>query len=104
MGPHPTGRCCCGCTNGCWPCIDASLAPPLPARLRRRDGLVLIINPQWVTEGNVVSDLGFLPWAKKANEELVASFGEVGGRAGGAAGAAWWGGTEGSDRGGGAVE
>lgn len=38
---------------------------------------MLIVNPQWVTEGNVVSDLGFLPWAKKANEELVASFQEV---------------------------
>ena len=40
---------------------------------------MLIINPQWVTEGNVVSDLGFLPWNKKANEELIASFQEVGG-------------------------
>lgn len=40
---------------------------------------MLIINPQWVTEGNVVSDLGFLPWARKANEELIASFQEVGG-------------------------
>lgn len=43
----------------------------------RKDGLVLIINPQWVTEGNVVSDLGFLPWNKKANEELIASFQET---------------------------
>ncbi|PRW56761.1 AAA+-type ATPase (ISS) [Chlorella sorokiniana] len=43
----------------------------------RKDGLVLIINPQWVTEGNVVSDLGFLPWARKANEELIASFQEA---------------------------
>lgn len=29
---------------------------------RRRDGLVLIINPQYRQDGNVVSDLGFLPW------------------------------------------
>ncbi len=41
---------------------------------------MLIVNPQWVTEGNVVSDLGFLPWARKANEELIASFQEVGAR------------------------
>ncbi|KAI3428320.1 hypothetical protein D9Q98_006700 [Chlorella vulgaris] len=42
----------------------------------RKDGLVLIINPQW-NNGNVVSDLGFLPWQRKANEELVAGFREA---------------------------
>ncbi len=41
-----------------------------------RDGLVLIVNPQW-QKGNVVSDLGLLPWVRKANEELVGSFREV---------------------------
>lgn len=43
----------------------------------RGDGLVLIVNPQWRTEGNVVSDLGILPWVRKANEELVGSFQEA---------------------------
>ncbi|PSC69812.1 AAA+-type ATPase (ISS) [Micractinium conductrix] len=42
----------------------------------RKDGLVLIINPQW-QGGNVISDLGFLPWQRKANEELVAGFRET---------------------------
>lgn len=42
----------------------------------RRDGLVLIVNPQW-QKGNVVSDLGLLPWVRKANEELVGSFQET---------------------------
>ena len=42
----------------------------------RPQGLVLIINPQW-QGGNVVSDLGFLPWQRKANEQLVASFQEA---------------------------
>ena len=62
---------------------DAHPACPLP----RRDGLVLLISPQWVAQGNVVSDLGFLPWARKANEDFLASFDEVGGRRGG--GYAW---------------
>ena len=52
--------------------------PPRPPPACFRDGLVLIINPQW-QGGNVISDLGFLPWQRKANEELVAGFREVGG-------------------------
>merc|ERR1711988_697784 len=36
-------------------------------------GVLLIVNPQWSTEGQVISDLGFGPW-KKANEEFIASF------------------------------
>ena len=43
----------------------------------RRDGLVLLINPQWTTEGQAVSDFGILPWQRKAAEELVGSFQEV---------------------------
>ncbi len=42
-------------------------------------GLTIIANPQWRTEGQIVPDFGFLPWQRKANEELVASFTEVGG-------------------------
>lgn len=44
------------------------------------EGLVLIVNPQWSTEGQVVPDFGILPWVRKANEELVASFTQVGRR------------------------
>jgi hypothetical protein len=43
----------------------------------RPDGLVLLVNPQWSESGNVVSDLGFLPWQRAANERLVASFAEA---------------------------
>lgn len=42
----------------------------------RPNGLTIIINPQWRLDGNVVSDLGFLPWQRKSNEELVGGFQE----------------------------
>lgn len=35
-------------------------------------GQLLIINPLWKTEGNLVSEFGILPWDRKANEEFVA--------------------------------
>lgn len=68
---------CCGCRPA--DCLSAnhSATPPLRPSPSSRDGLVLIINPQWVAEGNVVSDLGFLPWQRKANEDFIASFQEV---------------------------
>lgn len=64
---------CAVVTSCCHEVASLSRAPLLPTR----DGLVLIVNPQWRTEGNVVSDLGILPWVRKANEELVGSFQEV---------------------------
>jgi len=39
--------------------------------------LVLIINPQWTTEGQVISDFAFPPWKKAAREKLAASFRET---------------------------
>ncbi|KAI8462739.1 MAG: hypothetical protein J3K34DRAFT_446931 [Monoraphidium minutum] len=35
---------------------------------------LLIINPLWKTEGNLVSEFGILPWDRKANEEFVGGF------------------------------
>ena len=35
---------------------------------------LLIVNPQWRAEGNLVSEFGLLPWDRKANEEFVATF------------------------------
>lgn len=35
---------------------------------------LLIVNPLWRTEGNLVSEFGILPWDRKANEEFVAQF------------------------------
>jgi hypothetical protein len=43
------------------------------------NGLTLIINPQWTVGGNVVSDFGIFPWQRKAAQEVVGSFAEVGG-------------------------
>lgn len=43
----------------------------------RRDGLVLIINPQYTTEGQLVSDFGIFPWQRKAAEDLIGSFAET---------------------------
>ncbi|GAB4823859.1 hypothetical protein N2152v2_010905 [Parachlorella kessleri] len=40
-------------------------------------GLTLIVNPQWSTKGQVIHDFGFLPWQRKASEEVVASFTEA---------------------------
>jgi len=37
-------------------------------------GQLLIVNPLWKTEGNLVSEFGILPWDRKANEEFVARF------------------------------
>eukprot|EP00747_Dinoflagellata_sp_TGD_P083592 gnl/TRDRNA2_/TRDRNA2_162182_c1_seq3.p1 gnl/TRDRNA2_/TRDRNA2_162182_c1~~gnl/TRDRNA2_/TRDRNA2_162182_c1_seq3.p1 ORF type:complete len:158 (-),score=39.04 gnl/TRDRNA2_/TRDRNA2_162182_c1_seq3:332-769(-) len=37
------------------------------------DGVLLLANPQWSTEGQVISDLGFGPW-KQRNEEFIAKF------------------------------
>ncbi|GBF94850.1 hypothetical protein Rsub_08022 [Raphidocelis subcapitata] len=37
-------------------------------------GQLIIVNPLWRTEGNLVSEFGILPWDRKANEEFVASF------------------------------
>ncbi|KAF8066410.1 hypothetical protein HT031_002734 [Scenedesmus sp. PABB004] len=36
-------------------------------------GLLLVVNPLWKTEGNLVSELGIGPW-RKANEEFLATF------------------------------
>ena len=41
-------------------------------------GVTLIVNPQWSTKGQVIHDFGFLPWQRKASEEVVTSFTEVG--------------------------
>eukprot|EP00197_Chlamydomonas_leiostraca_P003667 CAMPEP_0202860252 /NCGR_PEP_ID=MMETSP1391-20130828/2035_1 /ASSEMBLY_ACC=CAM_ASM_000867 /TAXON_ID=1034604 /ORGANISM="Chlamydomonas leiostraca, Strain SAG 11-49" /LENGTH=357 /DNA_ID=CAMNT_0049539395 /DNA_START=134 /DNA_END=1207 /DNA_ORIENTATION=+ len=35
---------------------------------------LLLVNPLWKTEGNLVSEFGLMPWDRKKNEELVASF------------------------------
>lgn len=35
--------------------------------------VMLLVNPQWRTKGNIVSDFGFGPWRKKA-EDFVAKF------------------------------
>eukprot|EP00878_Enallax_costatus_P028830 GHUV01031180.1.p1 GENE.GHUV01031180.1~~GHUV01031180.1.p1 ORF type:complete len:283 (+),score=91.74 GHUV01031180.1:214-1062(+) len=35
--------------------------------------LLLVVNPLWKTEGNLVSELGFGPW-RKANEDFIATF------------------------------
>merc|ERR1719235_1163404 len=38
-----------------------------------KEGVLLFANPQWSTQGQVISDLGFGPW-KKRNEEFIAGF------------------------------
>lgn len=40
----------------------------------RSQGLVVIVNPQWNTTQQVISDFGFLPWQRKAREEVASSF------------------------------
>lgn len=37
-------------------------------------GTLLVVNPLWKAEGNLVSEFGILPWDRKANEEFVAKF------------------------------
>lgn len=36
--------------------------------------LVILVNPQWNEQGNIVSDFGLFPWEKKANTEFVETF------------------------------
>jgi hypothetical protein len=43
----------------------------------RKNGLVIIANPQWTTSGQVISDFGVLPWVRKPAMELVKSFQDV---------------------------
>lgn len=40
----------------------------------RPNGLVLIVNPQWTTQGQVISDFGIFPWQKKSAMELIDTF------------------------------
>ena len=39
----------------------------------KRIGQLVIVNPLWKTQGQLVSEFGIGPW-RKANEEFVASF------------------------------
>lgn len=41
---------------------------------RNPNALVLIINPQWSSSGQVVSDFGIFPWQRKAAADIVGSF------------------------------
>lgn len=43
----------------------------------KKNGLVIIANPQWTTSGQVISDFGVLPWVRKPAMELVKSFQDV---------------------------
>ena len=36
--------------------------------------LVLLVNPQWSTQGQIVSDFGIFPWQKKAAEDFLSTF------------------------------
>lgn len=40
---------------------------------QQKGKLLLVVNPLWKTEGNLVSELGIGPW-RKANEEFLATF------------------------------
>jgi len=40
---------------------------------REGGGLMVLANPQWSSQGQVISDLGFGPW-KRRNEEFIATF------------------------------
>lgn len=42
-----------------------------------KDGLMLLVNPQWTTEGQVISDFGPFPWVRKAAEEFIGGFTET---------------------------
>ena len=41
---------------------------------KQADGLTILANPQWTTEGQVISDFGVLPWVRQPALELVKSF------------------------------
>jgi hypothetical protein len=40
----------------------------------RPNSLFILVNPQWTTEGQVISDFGILPWVKKAAYEFIDTF------------------------------
>ncbi|KAL4527499.1 hypothetical protein Ndes2526A_g08718 [Nannochloris sp. 'desiccata'] len=40
----------------------------------RPNALFILVNPQWTTEGQVISDFGILPWVKKAAMEFIETF------------------------------
>ena len=40
----------------------------------RPNALFILVNPQWTTEGQVISDFGILPWVKKAAMEFIDTF------------------------------
>lgn len=58
-------------SNACVACVQVQDL----AEARKKDGLVLLINPQW-QGGQAVSDFGFGPW-KRRKEEFVATFQDV---------------------------
>jgi len=43
----------------------------------RPNALVIMANPQWATQGQVISDFGLLPWVRKASIEFVETFDDV---------------------------
>lgn len=40
----------------------------------KQNEMTIIVNPQWTTEGQVISDFGVLPWVRAPALELVRSF------------------------------
>ena len=46
-------------------------------KIAEKTGVMLLVNPQYTTRGQVVSDFGIFPWQKKAAEDFLGSFTET---------------------------
>ena len=53
--------------------IDSFIIAKILFQQDKRIGQLIVVNPQWKTQGQLVSEFGIGPW-KKANEEFLATF------------------------------